>query len=102
MDEVDSSPIIINQQPEGGKMMEDCISGGRYHMHGTSWHPVMGPFGPMDCVNCNCRSGKIECRRLECPTRPNMSCDRPVKIAGRCCPVCPLESESQHQGLNHF
>ena len=75
--------------------MDDCISGGRYYLHGTTWHPVMGPFGPMDCVNCLCRSGRIECRRLECPTKPALNCDRPVKVAGRCCPVCPLEGAEQ-------
>lgn len=69
----------------------------RYYLHGTTWHPVMGPFGPMDCVNCQCRSGRIECQRLECPSRPALNCERPVKVAGRCCPVCPL-IESDIQG----
>ncbi len=88
---MDNSPIIIQQQPDGSNnKMEDCISGGRYYLHGTTWHPVMGPFGPMDCVNCQCRSGRIECQRLECPSRPALNCERPVKVAGRCCPVCPL------------
>jgi hypothetical protein len=67
----------------------------RYYLHGTTWHPVMGPFGPMDCVNCKCKSGKIECQRLECPSRPALNCERPVKVAGRCCPVCPLEGDIQ-------
>lgn len=91
VDEMDNSPVIIQQQTDGinGKM-EDCISGGRYYLHGTTWHPVMGPFGPMDCVNCKCKSGRIECQRLECPSRPALGCERPVKVAGRCCPVCPL------------
>lgn len=62
----------------------------RYYLHGTTWHPVMGPFGPMDCVNCVCKYGRIECQRLECPSRSALSCERPVKVAGRCCPVCPL------------
>ncbi|XP_057381036.1 von Willebrand factor C and EGF domain-containing protein-like isoform X1 [Daphnia carinata] len=91
VDEMDNSPVIIRQEQDGvnGKM-EDCISAGRYYLHGTTWHPVMGPFGPMDCVNCQCRSGRIECQRLECPSRPELSCERPVKVAGRCCPVCPF------------
>ena len=67
----------------------------RYYLHGTTWHPVMGPFGPMDCVNCKCKSGRIECQRLECPSRPALNCERPVKVAGRCCPVCPLEGDIQ-------
>lgn len=60
----------------------------------------MGPFGPMDCVNCQCRSGRIECQRLECPSRPALNCERPVKVAGRCCPVCPLiESDIQGKSI---
>ena len=66
----------------------------RYYLHGTTWHPVMGPFGPMDCVICECKSGRIECHRLECPSRQALNCDRPVKVAGRCCPVCPLEADT--------
>ena len=54
----------------------------------------MGPFGPMDCVICECKSGRIECHRLECPSRQALNCDRPVKVAGRCCPVCPLEADT--------
>ncbi|KAI9552898.1 hypothetical protein GHT06_020782 [Daphnia sinensis] len=98
VDEMDNSPVIIQQEQDGvnGKM-EDCISAGRYYLHGTTWHPVMGPFGPMDCVNCKCKSGRIECQRLECPSRPELSCERPVKVAGRCCPVCPL-IEGDNQG----
>ena len=101
VDEMDNSPIIIQQQPDGSNnnKMEDCISGGRYYLHGTTWHPVMGPFGPMDCVNCQCRSGRIECQRLECPSRPALNCERPVKVTGRCCPVCPLISEGDIQGI---
>ncbi|XP_046656357.1 protein kinase C-binding protein NELL1-like [Daphnia pulicaria] len=97
VDEMDNSPVIIQQQPEGtgNSKLEDCISGGRYYLHGTTWHPVMGPFGPMDCVNCKCKSGRIECQRLECPSRPALNCDRPVKVTGRCCPVCPLEGDIQ-------
>ncbi|EFX83820.1 hypothetical protein DAPPUDRAFT_239686 [Daphnia pulex] len=96
VDEMDNSPVIIQQQPDGtNSKLEDCISGGRYYLHGTTWHPVMGPFGPMDCVNCKCKSGRIECQRLECPSRPALNCERPVKVAGRCCPVCPLEGDIQ-------
>ena len=58
----------------------------------------MGPFGPMDCVNCECKSGRIECHRLECPSRQAMNCDRLVKVAGRCCPVCPMESTGNASG----
>jgi len=74
----------------------------RYYLHGTTWHPVMGPFGPMDCVNCKCKSGRIECQRLECPSRPALNCERPVKVAGRCCPVCPLEGDIQGAHLSRW
>jgi len=92
MDEMDNSPVLI-QQPD--TKMEDCISGGRYYLHGTTWHPVMGPFGPMDCVNCVCKSGRIECHRLECSDRRSLNCDKPVKVTGSCCPVCPLQGDNQ-------
>jgi len=92
MDEMDNSPVLI-QQPD--TKMEDCISGGRYYLHGTTWHPVMGPFGPMDCVNCVCKSGSIECHRLECSNQRSLNCDKPVKVTGRCCPVCPLQGDNQ-------
>lgn len=67
----------------------------RYYLHGTTWHPVMGPFGPMDCVNCVCKSGRIECHRLECSDRRSLNCDKPVKVTGSCCPVCPLQGDNQ-------
>jgi len=92
LDEMDNSPVIIQQTDT---KLEDCISGGRYYLHGSTWHPVMGPFGPMDCVNCVCKLGRIECHRLDCPDRLTLNCDTPVKVTGRCCPVCPLQGDNQ-------
>ncbi|KAK2727983.1 hypothetical protein QYM36_008454 [Artemia franciscana] len=98
IDEMENSPVIISQ-PTSSKM-EDCISGGRYYLHGSTWHPVMGPFGPMDCVICQCRSGRIECQRLECPLQ--MPCDKPIKVTGRCCPVCPIDKVVKGPLTVHF
>ncbi|GFG29126.1 hypothetical protein Cfor_03843 [Coptotermes formosanus] len=46
---------------------------------GSSWHPVIGPFGPMDCVMCQCNSGNIECNRFKCPSREELQCTKPAK-----------------------
>ncbi|XP_068085126.1 chordin-like protein 1 [Anabrus simplex] len=67
----------------------DCISAGKYYLDGSTWHPVIGPFGPMDCVMCQCNSGSIECHRFKCPSRSELPCAKPIKQFGQCCPVCP-------------
>lgn len=66
----------------------DCKSGDRYFTNGATWHPVIGPFGEMDCVLCKCHFGKIECARLECENKKNFPCKKPIKVTGQCCPVC--------------
>ncbi|KAJ4435726.1 hypothetical protein ANN_18342 [Periplaneta americana] len=76
---------------------KDCISAGKYYLDGSSWHPVIGPFGPMDCVMCKCNAGNIECNRFKCPSRSELSCSKPVKQFGQCCPVCPITAMSAVQ-----
>jgi len=60
----------------------------RYYMHGSTWHPVIGPFGMMECVTCKCIKGQIDCGRLKCPPKKEMPCAKPVKVEGHCCPIC--------------
>lgn len=62
----------------------------RYYLDGSSWHPVIGPFGPMDCVMCQCNSGNIVCNRFKCPSRAELPCVKPAKQFGQCCPICPI------------
>lgn len=64
----------------------DCTSGGITYAHGSSWHPVIGPLGQMDCVICKCKSGRIECGRLNCPQPA--SCVKLQPVQGQCCPIC--------------
>ncbi|KAG8199201.1 hypothetical protein JTE90_016025 [Oedothorax gibbosus] len=89
----------------------DCIAAGITYSHGSSWHPVIGPFGPMDCVYCKCQNEKIECSRLSCPPLQTLPCSKPIQEPGHCCPVCtegklemdqpsvviPVEQTKQHQ-----
>lgn len=57
-------------------------------MHGSNWHPIIGPFGMMECVVCKCLKGQIDCGRLKCPPKKEMPCPKPVKVEGHCCPIC--------------
>lgn len=66
-------------------------------MHGTTWHPVVGPFGTMECVVCKCVRGQIECGRLKCQPKKDMPCAKPMKVEGHCCPICtPAISNGMH------
>ncbi|OXA51677.1 Chordin-like protein 1 [Folsomia candida] len=73
---------------EKTSQFDDCVSAGRYYMHGSSWHPVIGPFGTMECVVCKCMKGQIDCGRLKCPPKKELPCAKPVKVEGHCCPIC--------------
>ncbi|GAB1606417.1 1 isoform X2 [Argonauta hians] len=55
------------------------------HKNGSSWHPVLTPFGPHPCILCTCINGLTHCNKIGCP---KVSCSRPKKIDGKCCPVC--------------
>ncbi|XP_047738877.1 kielin/chordin-like protein [Hyalella azteca] len=71
----------------------DCRSGERYFLNGSKWHPIIGPFGEMSCVTCRCNNGTIGCARIKCASRSELPCDHPVKIDGRCCPVCQSQND---------
>ncbi|GIX94278.1 chordin-like protein 1 [Caerostris darwini] len=76
--------MVSDSQSQRG----DCIAAGVTYSHGSSWHPVIGPFGPMDCVYCKCQNGKIECSRLNCPPLHQLPCSKPIQVPGHCCPLC--------------
>lgn len=65
---------------------DSCITADAVHKNGTTWHPVLTPFGPLLCVICNCINGQTLCNKIECPKTSN--CARPRKVEGQCCPVC--------------
>lgn len=63
-----------------------CITVDAVHKNGTTWHPVLTPFGPLLCVLCTCINSQTLCNKIECPKISN--CARPRKVDGQCCPVC--------------
>ena len=66
----------------------DCKSGGKVYPNGDKWHPIIGPFGQMECVVCVCNSGSVECSRITCPHLDHSSCLKPKRVQGQCCPSC--------------
>ncbi|CAG0919603.1 unnamed protein product [Notodromas monacha] len=81
------APTAVPSSPGG----RDCVSGGRRFAPGSQWHPVIGPFGEMECVECACEGGQISCHRLHCPSAQDLGCAPQdlVKVPGHCCPTCP-------------
>ncbi|XP_023227580.1 chordin-like protein 1 isoform X1 [Centruroides sculpturatus] len=85
-DQLEPSSVLVTFLLSQGTQTADCTSGGITYAHGSSWHPVIGPLGQMDCVICKCKSGRIECGRLSCPQPP--SCVKLQPVQGQCCPIC--------------
>lgn len=89
--ELDWDTMVSFSDPSTPKgSSNDCKSGDRYFRNGSIWHPIIGPFGKMDCVMCKCHNGRIDCSRLKCQSKDKLQCSKPVKVAGQCCPVCPF------------
>ncbi|KAK6625172.1 hypothetical protein RUM43_005463 [Polyplax serrata] len=84
------SDFIFSQtssdSPPGKKLGVDCVSNGQNYVNGSVWQPVIGPFGEMACVQCQCREGNVICSRLHCNDQP---CSHPKREFGECCPICP-------------
>ena len=101
--ELDWDTMVSFSDPSApkGTADHDCKIGGRYFVNGSIWHPVIGPFGEMDCVLCKCLNRRIDCSRLKCPSRDKLQCTKPVKVAGQCCPVCPLTLMSEYWACVH-
>ncbi|XP_048461234.1 chordin-like protein 1 isoform X2 [Rhincodon typus] len=76
--------IVIDNKHRHGRV---CVSNGKTYSHGESWHPVLRPFGLMECVLCTCNISKQECKKIHCPDP--YPCKYPQKINGKCCKVCP-------------
>ncbi|XP_057374741.1 dorsal-ventral patterning protein Sog-like [Daphnia carinata] len=70
-----------------------CRFKGDVFENGEEWHPRIQPWGEMRCINCNCKDGKVKCKRKKCAkTRCNGG--RPATSSGGagnddCCPSCP-------------
>ncbi|XP_055927527.1 chordin-like protein 1 [Argiope bruennichi] len=88
-----SNPVLVTIMISDSQSIKgDCIAAGVTYSHGSTWHPVIGPFGPMDCVYCKCQNGKIECSRLNCPPLQQLPCSKPIQVPGHCCPLCTGEA----------
>ncbi|RWS04878.1 hypothetical protein B4U79_17288 [Dinothrombium tinctorium] len=93
-DNKNENPLITflnaeNWDASDPKNANKCKSGNRVFANGATWHPIMGPFGPMDCVNCKCVSGNIQCARIDCIPAYRLPCNKPKRLEGQCCPSCP-------------
>ncbi|XP_078403641.1 chordin-like protein 2 isoform X1 [Cetorhinus maximus] len=93
--------IVIDKHRHG----RVCVSNGKTYSHGESWHPVLRPFGLMECVLCTCNITKQECKKIHCPDP--YPCNYPQKINGKCCKVCPApgipgfsQDDSKEVGCN--
>ncbi|XP_054159238.1 chordin-like protein 1 [Oppia nitens] len=95
----DSTANNNNNKPFGGN---DCKSGAKIYENGAKWHPMIGPFGQMDCVICVCMSGTVQCSRISCDHLIK-DCHKTKQIQGQCCPICvdPINTESQKSDLNN-
>ncbi|EEB10762.1 hypothetical protein Phum_PHUM063480 [Pediculus humanus corporis] len=77
----------------------DCNINDEHYVNGSIWQPVIGPFGIMACVQCECKEGNVVCGRIKCNHQP---CSNPVKEFGECCPVCPKTTENNYGKENEF
>ncbi|XP_059832862.1 chordin-like protein 2 isoform X3 [Hypanus sabinus] len=85
--------IVINNKYRHSRV---CVSNGKTYSHGESWHPILRPFGPVECVLCTCNITKQECKKIHCPNP--YPCKDPQKVNGKCCKICPVPEVS---GLSH-
>nr|XP_033814726.1 kielin/chordin-like protein isoform X1 [Geotrypetes seraphini] len=59
---------------------EQCTYNKRVYSDGQQF---IDPDNP--CQTCQCKDGTVQCSPIVCP----MSCSRPERKAGQCCPKCP-------------
>jgi len=69
-----------------------CKLKGIYHENGDNWHPTVLPWGQMKCINCTCKDGNTNCRKLECP---KLRCPLVYREEDRCCPRCAANRHEQ-------
>ncbi|XP_069696769.1 cysteine-rich motor neuron 1 protein-like [Periplaneta americana] len=61
-----------------------CIVGNTTYHQGEEWHEDA-------CTRCECIDGQKMCTEKVC----SVSCTKPIKKPGKCCPICP-DTESNH------
>ncbi|XP_032781634.2 dorsal-ventral patterning protein Sog [Daphnia magna] len=70
-----------------------CRFKGDVFENGEEWHPRIQPWGEMRCINCNCKDGKVKCKRKKC-AKSRCNGGRTTTSSGAagnddCCPSCP-------------
>ncbi|KAM3930411.1 chordin [Leptodactylus fuscus] len=77
----------------GRPQNEGCYFNGLWRAAGTSWHPVVEPFGLVLCATCSCKSSSqdLHCVRETCP---RLTCASPIRANPMdCCKKCPDEEK---------
>lgn len=69
-----------------------CRSGDERHKNGSTWHPVVHPFGRVRCVVCHCLNGRISCDRVQCGPGTQPACDGKTDNK-QCCKRCHKQTE---------
>ncbi|KAK2187600.1 hypothetical protein NP493_160g01007 [Ridgeia piscesae] len=69
-----------------------CRSGDERHKNGSTWHPVVHPFGRVRCVVCHCLNGRISCDRVQCGPGTRPACDGKTGN-DQCCKRCRKQKE---------
>ena len=65
-----------------------CVDGnGAHHRNGEDWTPFDQP-----CSRFRCLDGIIQESAMDCP---QSQCSNPVRVAGRCCNICPDNGQNQ-------
>ncbi|XP_053513830.1 chordin isoform X1 [Artibeus jamaicensis] len=90
-------PAVVYPQL-GDPMQADgprgCRFSGRWFPESQSWHPLVYPFGEMNCITCKCGGGVPHCERDNCSLP--LSCG-PGKES-RCCSHCtPRQSAAENR-----
>jgi len=67
-----------------------CRFKGDVFENGEEWHPRIQPWGEMRCINCNCKDGKVKCKRKKClKSRCTGKSPMGRSSVDACCPACP-------------
>eukprot|EP00057_Strongylocentrotus_purpuratus_P025473 XP_011679947.1 PREDICTED: chordin-like protein 1 [Strongylocentrotus purpuratus] len=80
---------ITSGNPEDSTSQQVCESNGKTYQNGQTWHPILFPFGRVDCILCRCQDGQTSCSRMACPSDEELPCRNPQYVSKQCCKVCP-------------
>ncbi|XP_014241548.1 dorsal-ventral patterning protein Sog [Cimex lectularius] len=96
-------PLGAEETVRKSNRAAECQHGREVRELGSTWFADLGPpFGIMYCIRCQCTPfqkkkrvvGRVQCRNIkhECP---QLSCDEPVMMPGKCCKVCPSDVQNK-------